>query len=552
MTPQASAAPHAFSRPFVYSLSTLLCFAALAKGAHDLWAATLVYLCGLVVLTALLIRRTWSESSEGFQIVFPLPLLGILAALTLSFARSIHPSESYLGLMDWGVSILLFLVSVNVFRRDEAVDAFPRLFVPLLWLQCGIALYQKIALPNFFPAFEAPGTLVNPNLEAAFLLLWLPVFASRARRSWDESGPRLFWLSGFAAALASLGMTFSSWGVVCLIAVLPLSLGLDPLKRLFEKSPRKAWMGLAGMALLAVGLLWFKMEKFNLFSSGDARARMWWWESGLAMFFDRPLTGVGIGNFPSAYLAYKVGPVQNTLYVHNWAVGLLAETGFLGSAAILVFAWLFLKRLSRSRPVSFSRWPYAVGLMGFLLFSAVNIGPEYLANLMIFWVFLGIVAADFPLFTWKPRRSVVAAALALPVAAVPFLLSPFLASQNVVLGDIALKEGRVEPAIKLYQSAFALDPRCAEAHRGSALSLFAKFRATRNPADLEQAVLHQKQAIGLDQLSAVLWWELSVYLSEQGKESEALSALRRAHELHESNELITEALRKWESVQPAG
>lgn len=62
------------------------------------------------------------------------------------------------------------------------------------------------------------------------------------------------------------------------------------------------------------------------------------WIAGLRMFFDHPLTGVGIGNYPAVYSQYYVTIFVNSLgHAHNYYINIAAETGVIGLTAFLLF-----------------------------------------------------------------------------------------------------------------------------------------------------------------------------------------------------------------------
>src|SRR5205085_9010218 len=62
------------------------------------------------------------------------------------------------------------------------------------------------------------------------------------------------------------------------------------------------------------------------------------WIAGLRMFFDHPLLGVGIGNYPDAYPQYYVTIFVNSLgHAHNYYINIAAETGFIGLVVYLLF-----------------------------------------------------------------------------------------------------------------------------------------------------------------------------------------------------------------------
>ena len=95
---------------FAGLIGLLLVFAVLAKGAHDIWAATVVYSAVLGLFLACLIRNGWPHEGPGFSIR-PLPFVGLIAfAMTLSFFSSTNPSEAFLGWMDWVAAMTIFAV----------------------------------------------------------------------------------------------------------------------------------------------------------------------------------------------------------------------------------------------------------------------------------------------------------------------------------------------------------------------------------------------------------------------------------------------------------
>jgi len=67
--------------------------------------------------------------------------------------------------------------------------------------------------------------------------------------------------------------------------------------------------------------------------------------------FGSSLVRCGIGNYPSAYLAFKVGIGQNTLYPHNFYLGLLGEAGIFGFVSVILFFGLWVGTFSNIRKI---------------------------------------------------------------------------------------------------------------------------------------------------------------------------------------------------------
>jgi O-antigen ligase len=98
--------------------------------------------------------------------------------------------------------------------------------------------------------------------------------------------------------------------------------------------------------------------------------RLGMWQAGLNMFDDRPITGVGAGNYDAAYPHYRVPQfIYSRGHAHNYYIHVAAETGVVGLLAyglLLIGAWIDAGRgLLRVR----AGWPRAVtiGAVGVLV-----------------------------------------------------------------------------------------------------------------------------------------------------------------------------------------
>jgi drug/metabolite transporter superfamily protein YnfA len=143
-------------------LGLLTAFAALARGAHDIWAATAVYIATFLLFALLWIMRI--REKEPLRYDFALPLALVIAAFALSSYQAINPGEAYLARMDIITATLLFFIAMNIFQADENILPFLMVAVPVVLLQFITILFQ----------LNLAGTLVNPNIQAGFFLIWVP------------------------------------------------------------------------------------------------------------------------------------------------------------------------------------------------------------------------------------------------------------------------------------------------------------------------------------------------------------------------------------------
>jgi O-antigen ligase len=151
----------------------------------------------------------------------------------------------------------------------------------------------------------------------------------------QSGGPELRRLAlPWAAMLAGLVVTYTrgAWigfaaGVLAVVAVVR----------------RGRWLLVAGLLLLAAGAFVAPYELRHRFLSmadpeeAGIRERIYMWRSGLAMWRERPLLGVGPGGVKREYGAYALPEAvkKRTGHVHNTPLQILVERGLLGLAAWL-------------------------------------------------------------------------------------------------------------------------------------------------------------------------------------------------------------------------
>jgi O-antigen ligase len=184
----------------------------------------------------------------------------------------------------------------------------------------------------------------------------------------DNSRVRQFW--AVVAVLASAGVWFSYSRIAfAALAVILLVLGI-------LKKPLYGLL-VAGFVCVAGVGAWTLIPSFHRrFADGYAgtteRVRMW--ESAVAMFRDRPLTGVGFsrtGELSPWYVKNVLhAPLDFTSHAHNNFLDILAATGAIGFAAFLTWwgflFWACAHSFRRAAPSE--KWLPAAALAGFLAF----------------------------------------------------------------------------------------------------------------------------------------------------------------------------------------
>jgi putative inorganic carbon (HCO3(-)) transporter len=102
--------------------------------------------------------------------------------------------------------------------------------------------------------------------------------------------------------------------------------------------------------------------------------RMAHWQAALAMLEDRPLLGVGIGNYVPVYPAYAVPGWRDPLgHAHNYYLHIAAETGLVGLAAYLMLLSIcFWHGWKAVRCLNGTEQAVALGILGVLAAFAVH------------------------------------------------------------------------------------------------------------------------------------------------------------------------------------
>lgn len=483
------------------SIGVLILFAAFARGAHDLWAATAVYLAVSGLFLALLFNSARGPSLLRLPLLGP--VLAVAAAVGLSFHFAANSADAFLSAMDYLFSLLLFYAAVNALVPEESCDALLFMIVPCLWIEFAETIRQL----SMTYTSEKMGTLVNANLLAAFTLPWAVLFSAKTMNEWNGGqGRRVVWAAGAVAALGCLAQARSGAAWICFLFGMTALLARFPVPRLLKPVARH-WRAAAGVAAIAAA--WIVFDKFTRvydLPNRDSSDRFFWWRSAWLMFQDHPLFGVGPGNFPSAYLAYKVGGKENTLYAHSVPLSWLAETGAAGFSALMIFLAAWLREVRAGWRSGEVRREYVPAVLAVFLFYTVSIGPEYLVNLLSLAVLMAAAVAPMQGREVRVRPIVVVAAAGAALAAVPYLAAPFLAGRARVDGEAHLAAKEWDKARRSFENAIAMDPRPWEPYAALA-------RISFEGGDAAGAAAFQRRAVERNRLDARLKARLAVYLA---------------------------------------
>jgi O-antigen ligase len=340
---------------------------------------TLVLWFGLLTLRAAEAVRWWLTG-------FDLALLGLAAACLLRrrMALQFHPIAMVLASAAlWGAAQVWLGISVDPQRTLEsslgwmvdcvafslalALCGSERIRERFLTAQVLFALALSAAAMIGLYTIAELGPFVYKNQFAAYLEVGTGIALARAVRGREHSVVRMVapWITAGAAMFAAVAAAGSRAGAILCLAELIILPAVGAWRGWISG---RALARIVALAMVSAGVLvmvtgwetvWRRLQEPNPYA---VRANML--QSSIAMARDRPLTGFGLGAWPSAYpgyARYDDGTFVNQAH-NDWAqwaveggvpllIAMLAVAGMLlrpaveslwglGLMAVFVHAWV--------------------------------------------------------------------------------------------------------------------------------------------------------------------------------------------------------------------
>lgn len=409
----------------LYGTFGLLMFGPVAFGAVEPWS-TFVLEVGSVFLTLLWLAKQWIDGEVTLHwnpLFLPMAGFGILILFQIIFRASAYPHDTVSGAMLYGAYGMLCFLSGQTVRRSAQARKLAVILAVYGFALASFALLQGIAPNGKLYWIRQPhqggwlyGPYVNHNHYAGLmeLLIPIPLVISLSRLAHEKE--RI--AAGIAAAVMT-GTVFLSGSRGGMLAILIEFAVLGVLLARQKKGIRIA-IGVGAFAIVLVGLLtWLGgkqlAERVSTIST-EARSelsggmRLTIDRDAVHMFRERPVTGWGLGAFPTVYPQFR--SFYTTFFVneaHNDYLQLLVETGLLGFGAMM---W-FLIVLYRSALRKIGDWTSelsaaltlacTLGFTGILVHSFFDFNLQIPANAALFYVLCTLAAAP-PLFQRSRKR----------------------------------------------------------------------------------------------------------------------------------------------------
>ena len=408
----------------------LLVFTPLAFGTVQVWSISLMHLATVFMLALWLLKMNAQGRFRLIRTPLDLPILAFGVIAVVSTATSVYFYESKVELFKILNYILLYFIVVNNIKDLKRIK---RIITILIVIGCGLALY---GLYNYLNGIEMiyglekkayvgnlTATYVNSNSMCAYLELTIPLaiglFLSgmlagqSIRRKRRRSITTFILLPVILVMTAALVFTYSRDGWIAFFAsILFLSIILVWVRRKTPKIlTRIAMIVLVVLIVLATtgsvslyqamkGKDEGKVSPINPFRGAPIESRIDVYRGALQMIADRPLLGVGPGNFPIVYPRYR--DKKEIIFMnetHNDYLQFTSEMGIFSLGAFLVLLFLYFK--NGIRYLLSSKNMYLLGLTlgcmvsvaGVAIHASMDFPFQIPANVLTFWVILGLTVS---------------------------------------------------------------------------------------------------------------------------------------------------------------
>jgi len=279
--------------------------------------------------------------------------------------------------------LFLFYLATTVTEKKDRQNLIYLVFLVGILLSI-TGIYQ------FIRGNVVAGTMVNANILAGYLAMVIPSatglilsLSNSINREFIKS--HLFYFVSWLLMVACLFLTKSPGAIIGVVFGICVIIYFRQGKQIFVKF---RYIFIVA-ALAAVVLVVLKLRQLQVLD------RLLWWWGALKMVCQRPLIGVGLGGFKTAYARYKLTGL-NPSYPYNYFLQLAAEMGVVGLGVFLWFLFTVGKQI-KFLFRDFKLFSVEVGALGSIVAILSNNIIDYNlhvpANAILFWVLLGLLIA---------------------------------------------------------------------------------------------------------------------------------------------------------------
>lgn len=182
----------------------------------------------------------------------------------------------------------------------------------------------------------------------------------------------------------------------------------------------------AGFAVGALALVGALVSRGAAALASSAGERVANWRIALDVFADAPVTGVGLGRFPAAYLLARTPDANLTRYAHSGPLQWLAETGVVGAALGVAGVALIALALWRRRAAwTLGQLVLVAGAAALVARTLIDYDAQVAQTASVAALAVGLLwtggddGADAAALRWQRRATLVVALALVPLVMIP-------------------------------------------------------------------------------------------------------------------------------------
>ncbi|PIU84114.1 MAG: hypothetical protein COS68_00400 [Elusimicrobia bacterium CG06_land_8_20_14_3_00_38_11] len=322
---------------------------------------TIFYIFGLAV-ALLLILKILVKRQQLKSGWLGVPLILYLVAIAASSVNAVHHQLVFEFLFFWIVIASVYFTA-REFSDNDSIKILDVIFVSAFIVTIyGVLQYLRLDPIKWLYDFggRPSSTFGNPNFFSGYLLLVFPLIFVKMI-STRRPSKHIFWMLFCFLVVFNIGIakTRGAWlafflAVVCLsiLQMIYLKVKFITAKRFFRGT---FWLFLLFSAVFIISIDNFKTVK-SFFGEENVSVteRIFKWKTGMEMFKEHPLFGVGAGNLKVNFANYQSKIKRGTRLkstsesnLHNEFLQRLAETGIFGIIAFISVFFVFFFRCAK-------------------------------------------------------------------------------------------------------------------------------------------------------------------------------------------------------------
>ena len=261
--------------------------------------------------------------------------------------------------------------------------------------------------------------------------------------------------------------------------------------------------------------LWQRFSISKISSDLAGRTRIA--QTGLRAIKERPLFGVGPSNYPWAHQKFQDQSegrsTQRTGDAHNFLLQTAATLGLPALAVFLAIIWLSVRKCRRLIMRNKLFTALLGGIIGFL--ASILFEPTNISALMIFWLFIGIVASQrengrFDFRLRKPMNAIVTSGIMISTILISVILARWvMADQSFAQGENLRRQNQTAAAVDSYLGAISLAPHVDRYYLTLGDFFISRARLNRDEEVLTSGIYYLNKATEVGKMDPQNWVRLS-------------------------------------------